>query len=370
MNMFRFLPPTVASLTVAPLTVALCLCTVAAAQDTVRLRNGNTDSGTIESEDYQSVAIKSTKDKRTNRHKWDDVVDVTYGNAGDYVHALNLVNGGNFAQAVTKLTQLAASDKLRKELKQHVLFQLGAAQQRAGNLKEAVAAYLDLVKAFPQNAHLRAAAKGIVDCRVALGDAAAGVTDLEAVVKAGKDAGVDDLYLGTFDVFVARLLEVQKKVVEARLKYEAVAANRGISPVLIAEARLGMARCSQAEGQPQKATEIYNQLIDQDLGNEVLAGAWNGKADLAREEGAKQKSAEKLLDSLYMYLRGVVEYAPAPGEGTGEYERALAGAAAVFKSLGELESDAQKKKTYLDRSRERLNQLKKEFPNSPYLQGS
>jgi tetratricopeptide (TPR) repeat protein len=354
-----------------PLLLSLCFAASAVAQqDIVRLRNGNADSGTIESEDYQVLSLKSTKDKKTNRHSWDDIVEVTYGNSVDYLAAIKMVNGGNASGGAAKLLQLAAGEKLRKDLKPNALFFAAAALQRAGNLKDAITNYNELVKAYPKNAHLRNAAKGVVDCRIASGEAEMGLTDLQAIQKTAKDAGVDDLYLGTFEVFAGRLLEAQKKMVEAKLKFELVAANRGISPALTAEAKLGIARCSQAEGQPAKALEIYKQIIDQALGNEVLAGAWNGMGDIARDEASKAKNADKMIDALYMYLRGVVEFAPAPGEGTAEFERAIAGSAAAFKALSELESDAAKKKVWADRSRERLNQLKKEFPNSAYLQGS
>jgi len=66
----------------------------------------------------------------------------------------------------------------------------------------------------------------------------------------------------------------------------------------------------------------------------------------------------------------VVLYAPAAGEGTSEYERALAGSVATFKALADGETDATKKKVYADRARERQNQLSKEFPNSPHQKGS
>jgi tetratricopeptide (TPR) repeat protein len=361
MNTIRFLP--------LLLTLGVT-ATAFAQQDIVRLRNGNTDTGTIESEDYQVLSIKSTKDKKTNRIAWDDIAEVTYGNSNDYTAAVKMVNGGNLSGGAAKLNQLAAGDKLRKDLKPHALFYAAAATQRSGNLKEAATGYIELVKAFPKNPHLRQAAKGLVDCRIASGDAASGTGELEAMVAAAKGAGVDDQFLGTFEVFHGRLLEAQKKMVEAKVKFDQVAAMRGIAASLTAEAKLGVARCSQAEGQSPKALEIYKAMIDQDLGNEVMAGAWNGMGEITRDEAAKAKNAEKMLDALYMYLRGVVQYAPAPGEGTGEYERALAGSSATFKALSDLEPDAAKKKVWSDRSRERLNQLKKEFPNSPHLQGS
>lgn len=339
--------------------------------DVVRLRNGNTDQGTIESENYKELALKSVKDKKTNRYPTEDIADVQYGGSPEYTAAYKLANAGNPTGA-QKLAQLASSEKLRKEIKQHALFYAAAAQQRAGNLKDALALYLDLAKQFPSSPHLRQVAKAIVDCRIASGEAAAGSSDLDMVMKAAKEAGVDDLYLGTLEVYNGRLLEAQKKTVEAKVKYAQVEAARNIPPKLTAEAKLGIGRCCQAEGQAQKAAEIYNQLIkDHDLGNEVLAGAWNGLADIKRDEAVKDKNnAEKLLDALYMYLRGVVEFAPAAGEGTSEYERALAGSVATFKALADGETDAQKKKLYAERARERQNQLNKEFPNSPHQKGS
>jgi len=337
--------------------------------DIVKLRNGNQDSGTIESESYKELAIKSVKDHKTNRYPTEDVAEVSYGGSPEYTAAYKQVAGGNLAGA-QRLAQLAGSDKLRKEIKPHALFYAAAAQQRAGNQKDALALYLELAKQFPSSSHLRQVAKAIVDCRIAGGEAAAGSSDLDALMKAAREAGVDDLFLSTLEVYNGRLLETQKKMVEAKVKYEQVAAVRNISPKLTAEAKLGVARCSQAEGQTQKAAEIYNQLKDQDVGNEVLAGAWNGLADIARDEAMKAKSAEKLLDTLFMYLRGVVEFAPAAGEGTTEYERSLAGSVTVFKALADGEADAAKKKIWTDRARERQNQLNKEFPNSPHQKGS
>jgi hypothetical protein len=364
MNMIRCLPLLLLTLGAA------ATLTAQTQPDVVRLRNGNTDQGTIESENYKELALKSVKDKKTNRYPTEDIADVQYGGSPEYTAAYKLYVAGN-PQGAQKLAQLASSDKLRKELKQHALFFAAAAQQRAGNLKDALTLYLDLAKQAPNSSHLRQVAKSIVDCRIASGEAAAGSSDLDMLMKAAKEAGVDDLYLGTLEVYNGRLLEAQKKMVEAKVKYEQVAAARNIPPKLTAEAKLGVARCSQAEGQAQKASEIYRQLVDQeDLGNEVLAGAWNGLADIARDEAVKAKSAEKLLEALFMYLRGVVVYAPAPGEGTSEYERALAGSAATFKALADGETDAAKKKLYADRARERLNQLNKEFPNSPHQKGS
>ena len=117
-----------------------------------------------------------------------------------------------------------------------------------------------------------------------------------------------------------------------------------------------------------EAQAAYRALIDlENVGNEVRAGAWNGLGDILSQDKANAKNAEKLTEALFMYLRGVVEFGPAPGEGTGEYERALASSSRVFQQLSDLETDDARKKQNAQRSKQRLEQLRKEFPNSIYL---
>src|SRR5262245_36731660 len=96
-------------------------------------------------------------------------------------------------------------------------------------------------------------------------------------------------------------------------------------------AKLGLARCEHAEGRADQAKDAYRALIElPDVGNEVMAGAWNGLGDILFQDASKAKNAEKVTEALFMYLRGVVEFGPAPGEGTGEYERALASSSKAF----------------------------------------
>jgi uncharacterized protein (DUF1499 family) len=65
----------------------------------------------------------------------------------------------------------------------------------------------------------------------------------------------------------------------------------------------------------------------------------------------------------------VVQYVPARGEPTAEYERALASSSQCFKFIADLEQKADRKRSFLDRSQQRMEQLRKEFPSSPYLSG-
>jgi outer membrane protein assembly factor BamD (BamD/ComL family) len=353
----------------------LCLAVGTApalAQDAVRLRNGKTESGRIESEGYDGIVLKAKVNNQDKQLKitWDQVAHVSYGGGTEYAQVVNQIASGNFGAAIPRLTAMAQNANLRKELKPHVLYQLGVAQQRAGKLAEASTAFVELVKAFPRTQYLSAAAAGIVECQIRAGDIPAGTAALTSLIESAQTAGVGPDYLGAFDFYRGRLLEAQKNITMARGKYQAAATARGGPPALVAAAQLGIARCEQAEGNLVMARNAYKSLLDLDAGNEVLAGAWNGLADMAKEEATKTKKADKLLDSLFMYLRGVVEFAPAPGEGTGEYERALAGAASVFKLLSDSEADETRKKQYAQQAKQRLDQLKKEFPTSRYLEGT
>jgi len=67
--------------------------------------------------------------------------------------------------------------------------------------------------------------------------------------------------------------------------------------------------------QPMESTIYLVRWNDRGL---QVSGAWNGLADLTFAEGSKDKNADVIMNALFMYLRGVVEYGPAPGEPTGE----------------------------------------------------
>jgi len=343
------------------------LAGVAKAQDSVHLRDGRSETGKIENEDYKEITLK--KGTVIARLLQQDVVGVQYGGSPEYNKVSTALGAGNLAEALPMLQDLATTkDKLKvPTLRQHVLFQLASVQQHSGKAVDAIAGYSSLLKEFPKSSHLIAAVQNMVDCFIASKDFAGGSAALQAQIEAARAAGVEASYLSSLDLQRGRLLEAQKKIGEARLIYEGCAAMKGLPPAVLGAARLGVARCEQAEGKPDKARELYRAVVELDASNEVLAGAWNGIADLTIEDGQKTNDSAKLLDGLFCYLRGVVEFGPAPGEPTGEYERALAGAARVFKALADLEKDDARKKTLTDRGNQRLNQLKKEFPDSPWL---
>jgi hypothetical protein len=101
--------------------------------------------------------------------------------------------------------------------------------------------------------------------------------------------------------------------------------------------------------------------------SDVLAGAWNGLGDLALAEATQKRDQDGLRYALFAYLRGAVLYVPERGGTTEEHERARAGAAKAFRSLGELETDATRKKLYLGRAQQLVEQLKNDYPRSRFI---
>jgi hypothetical protein len=362
-NMPRF------PLTSLLLAAAWWLPSTAVAQDTVRLRNGSTVSGAVDAENYDALLFKEKKGKEEKplRINWDDVTQISYAGATEYQQAVNQVTTGNLGAAIPKLQALAQSSALRKELKPLVQFQLASALQRSGKFAEAAAAQVELVKAFPKSRFVLPAARSIVECHIALNTATEGSKAMEEVVSTAEKGGVDTSFLSAFDFYRGRLMEAAGDRVGAKIKYQTAAAARGVPVSSTAMARLAIARCDQTDGQVDAARIAYKEITQLDAGNEVLAGAWNGLADITFAEAAKSRNLEKVTDALYQYLRGVVEYGPAPGEATEEYERALAGAAASFKQMSEIETDETKQKLYAGRAKARLDLLRKEFPNSTHL---
>ncbi|HUR28145.1 MAG TPA: hypothetical protein VM509_08155, partial [Planctomycetota bacterium] len=83
--------------------------------------------------------------------------------------------------------------------------------------------------------------------------------------------------------------------------------------------------------------------------------------------GAGKKDIDQLIDALCSYLRGCTIYAPVAGDPTDELERSLAGAMTCCGFIADLEPNKEKKQLYKSRNAQYKEQLKQQFPNSPYL---
>jgi tetratricopeptide (TPR) repeat protein len=338
---------------------------VVLAQETVHLRNGNSEAGRIEAEDYDVLRfkVKKGKDEQAVTFPWAEVADVTY--TGELQKAINQLNNGNRTQAIQQLTQALAGSTLRKELRPAAAFSLGIAQLREGQFPAAATTLQDLLKTAPKSRYLFPAARALADIYLATGEFDNGNAAIDAASNAAKDAGVSANHLMAFDYYRGLLNEAKKDMVKAKLSFQT--ASRVELPLIAELGKLGLARVADAAGQTDEARKAFTALTEQGRSNETLAGAWNGLAKLALADGVSKKKAEIVTDGLYMYLRGVVCYAPLPGDGTSEYERALAGSAEAFRQLAEFDTDDAQKKQNIGRAKQRLDLLRKEFPHSIFL---
>jgi tetratricopeptide (TPR) repeat protein len=337
----------------------------AAKRDTVRLTSGESESGTVKTEDIRGLTLTLANGK-TQTYPWAEVADVQYSGAPEFTKAVKAFREGAIAEAMPQLAAVLADTKARPVLRQQALYYHATGLQRSGQFQEAIAEYKKLVEEFPDTRFLVGVADGLVTCHVATNDVVGGRAALEALASAG---GADPGTVGAIEVRKAGLLEAEKKYDEAAAAYGSAARRQGMTPAQIAEARLGVARCKHAKGDPAAETGFRELIADQASGRQVLAGAWNGIGDILRERGKAEKSADRLQEALFAYLRGCVQYSPAPGEPTTEYERSLAGAAQCFRFIAELEQDAERRKLFSDRAKERTAQLEREFPHSPFLKG-
>src|SRR5262249_50456087 len=103
------------------------------------------------------------------------------------------------------------------------------------------------------------------------------------------------------------------------------------------------------EGKASEAEAIFRQAVGADGAPELLSAAWNGLADLLLDQGKQKRDADTLLEELYAYLRGVVQYPPLAGAPTDEHERAIFGSSECFRYLAQLEKDKDRQAVYQQR---------------------
>lgn len=354
---------------VTQLAAAAVLIGAARAQDdgdTVFLRDGSTETGKVVEEGFLGATLQADRGRKVL--PWSAVQAIEYFDAPEELGAgMATLGAGNLEGALEQLRAVLATEKeadLRPMIVQQALFHLAYAHQRLGHAAEATAAYRDLAGRFPKGRYLRLAAENLIDLHVAKGDASGAQAALDAIAAGAKG-------LEGFDVQVAllngTLLERQGKTAEARERFAAVESTAGAPAEAVKEAVLGRARLLLREGKAAEAEPIFRGLVGETAPARVHSGAWNGLGEVLSVEGRAKRDSERILDALYAYLRTVVQYKPQLGESTEEYERAMHGAATCFQYLSELEQSTERKKLMRDRSRERLEQLKRDYPNSTFL---
>ncbi len=351
----------------APALALILTSAVAAApqekdKDTVYLKGDTTETGEIQSEDWSGLSLKAKGGNKII--PWDQVLSVDYGEAEELALALSAISGGRLEEAQKQLEGLQEDERLRPVVRQQVLFHLAWLEQRTGEADAFIEQYRALLEAFPTGRYLRPACESVCAALAARQDFAGATAFLDTVAKAAKDPGPQ----AEIALVRGRLFELQKKAAEARAQYETAEKTAGVPPTVALEARLGQARCLVLEGKASEAEPTFRELTTAEAPSQVLAGAWNGLADITSEEGRAKRDMDRILEAAYGYLRGVVQYKPGIGEPTLEHQHALAGVARCFRYISELEQNSERKRLYADRSRSKLDELKKEYPISVFLE--
>jgi tetratricopeptide (TPR) repeat protein len=340
-------------------------------KDSVQLKSGTSETGKIKSEDYGGLVIDNKGDKTI---AWKDIAQpggIHYANAPQYDAAKDQFDGGKLDEAQKSFEELKGEKNLRPVLKQHALYHLAVIDQRTGKLDEALAGYKELLTAFPKSRYLYQVGENYVSLYGAKRDPAAASKALDQLSTDAMTAGVESGFGSAVNVLKGRLLEDQKKYAEAQAAYTVAEKATGVEASVVQQAILGQGRCAVALKDNVKAEGLFRKLTTSpDASAPVLAGAWNGLGDIMIEDARKagKPDQDKITDALYCYMRGVVLYVPLPGESTAEYERAQYFSAKCFEYLGSLATKADIKQQYAGAKEVRLAQLRKQFPNSIYLQ--
>ena len=343
---------------------------LSAQQDRIILKSGKDRQVRIKSEDFDGVRYTTAAGgSAETRVAWAEIESIEYSGGKDYQEALGAFGAGRWSDALTRFDALIADAELRPPMRQGALYHAGLANLRLGKPDEALAKYMLLLQEFPKSRYLLPVGTSLLSIHLAKDDAAGAAKALEPVLAASKDASGDEALVAALGVLRGRLLEEQKQIDQAEKAYNDAARAPKADPDVVIGARLGLARCTQKRGNAGEAERLFRELAVADAPNAILAGAWNGIGDIAYEQATSKRDPEGLRVALLAYLRGVVLYTPAQGEVSDEFERALAGASRAFKAAGELEANADRKKTFLDRARQRKDQLAAQFPGSRFLKG-
>ncbi|MCC6408241.1 MAG: tetratricopeptide repeat protein [Planctomycetes bacterium] len=357
--------------TLRPLVLVACALALGAGaalaqQDRIVTKDGKEKIAKVVSEDYDGLTL-AVDGGGTTGLRWKTIESVRYASADKYYRALDAFATGSPDEALTQLEALAGDSKLRPVLRHGVLFHLARTYQKVGNADKALATYEALLEAFPKTRYLLTVGANLIALYRAKGTVGAGAKTLETRLTAAQGGSNDPTLQAGIGVLRGAILEEQGKHADAQRVFESTASLSGADAEVVAAAKLGLARCAQRAGRTSDADTRYRELVLAEAPNEVLAGAWNGLGDLAFEPALQKRDPLGLREALFAYLRGVVLYVPGREGATDEYERALAGTSKAFKALGELETDAERKKTFLDRSRRRRDELASNYPQSRYL---
>ncbi|MFO1009099.1 MAG: tetratricopeptide repeat protein [Planctomycetota bacterium] len=346
---------------------ALFLTTLPAfAQDTVTLKDGKSETGRVKSADFEGLTIENKGQAKTL--EWNTVASIAFKDPPDeYGAGRDAFDAAKFDEALAAFDKLKADKNLRAPIRQDAFYYSASANLAKGNWDAAIAGFDALRKEYPKSRYLIEAGEAYVTAFSAKKDLAGATKALDTLGNEAAVAGVPAGFSAAVSLLKGRLLEEQvpPKIAEAAAAYGVAEKATGAPLVVVQQARLGQARCLVAQKKAAEAEAIFRKLTGEDASSLVLAGAWNGLADLWMVDAMTkndQEKSDKLNDAATAYMRGVVQYGPGPGESVREYKRSLEGSMRAFKALSDVEKNADRKKAYLQRYLERKEAFEREFP--------
>jgi hypothetical protein len=335
--------------------------------DVVYLRDGSAESGEVLGQTFRELTFTPEGGSKKSV-SWSEVQSVAYGDAPDELATGEAMLGaGNLEGALEQLKVVAAAEDLRPFVLQQGLFLMGHVHQRLGQGADAIEAYHSLLSDASEGRYLLPAGESLIALHLAAGDAGkaqAAFDELKASLQGKSEA---EPALGLLE---AGLLAGSGKSAEALERYRQVGDSAGADPALLDEARLGHARMLLKTGKAAEAEPLLRALVKDSPSARAQSGAWNALGEMQTAAGFTKKNGDQIRDGLFSYMRTVVQYKPLPGESTSDYERALAGASECFQYLSDLEQNAEVKRLHQKRKSDLVEQLQREYPNSPYLRRS
>lgn len=327
-----------ASFVALALAVGIPAPALAQSTDVIRFKDGQELSGSVRRQTYAGVEVSLGRGA-TRKLDWNEVLVIDWADSKAFDDAVDAAREGRIDAARNGFLTILEGAKLRRPLRQETLIRLARLEEDHGRTDDAIEHYRELLSNYPNGRYLDEAAEALIDGligKVALDDAA---KSLSSILIEAKKADVDPRFDAVAGALRGRILEAKKSYASARAEYSRALVSDVLPQDIAARTRLGVARCLHAEGNPSEARTRYRALTNTDASNSVLAGAWNGLADLALDEGIAHRDRNQIEIALFSYLRGVVLYVPSPGERTTEHERAIRGAAQAFDYISQLETD-------------------------------
>ncbi|MFH0889183.1 MAG: tetratricopeptide repeat protein [Planctomycetota bacterium] len=321
------------------------------------------ESGEITNETFEGIELK-IKVGVIKKIKLNQIRSVTYRDEPtQYMQAKEFQESGKYTQAIELYNKIIADGRSRAIFKQHILYNIAASYQLAGQVDDALKAYDGLLKEFPQSRYFRDAYFNKSQCAVKK-DLKMAIDILDDAKVKAKQLGFEDIILEV-DFRKAMLMEDNNKFDDAKAIYNRLVSGAQREPTILYRAWVGVGRIEVINKNFNDAEKAFNEVIEKSEDFLANAGAYNGRADctLARSSAPDSKIYK---NALFDYLRSKVLYPVQTGEPTIEAEKATYYAGYCFEKLAQSLS-AEKKKVYINNARALYQELKEKFSRSKFI---